>query len=1022
MKAKETAAERLLNSLHQPNQEHRPIPFWSWNDKLDAEELRRQIRLMKGSGVGGYFMHARSGLQTEYLEEPWFESVAAGVEEGQKTGLNAWIYDEEGWPSGFGGGKVTAKGEWLYARGLRLRRLQVPEQAVQSDDLLGIYACTANDEQCRPIRSCQSDEQYTSYIEMTQSASPFYIDVLNQAAVAQFIQVTHEQYAKRFPLGEGGLKGFFTDEPRLSEGPIPWSNLLPDAFRERFGYDLMDYLPALYLPCAGYRKVRHNFWALVNELFVTAYMKQLGDWCEAHKCKLTGHMMMEESLYSQMTGTGGVMPFYEYMQQPGVDSLRRNVGDPRIPKQVGSVAEQLGKKTVLSESFAMSGWDLNFAEMRWIAGWQFVNGVNLICQHLQAYSLKGARKRDYPPSLFYQQTWYGEYHRFNDYLARLGQLLGDNHKFINVLMLHPMHSGWVSYDGVNNPEIQALDAEFVRATELLSGAHIDYHLGDEEILHRHGRILTDGRLQVGQYVYSAVVVPSCLTIDRTTLNFLQQMAEHGLPLIRLGQWPKMCEGVEDKAVCVLEKQSVLVNTVQELHDILDPYLERPLRIREQGKECQSVHACQVQVPGGTALYLVNMDRTVSHSVEIVLPGSMKVCQLELDTMEQHCLIGYQDGDSTVVSLPLRAMETAVLVYEPGELLSKELAPATICKPVRTNWNIVEMEQNTLTLDACTYSINNGPWQPEKAVIHLMQELLDLRKPCNIQQRFSFTLRCSPEQIGRLALVMEQPHQFTVTVNGHSVEFPAEASVFDGEKNYKDLSFYIANIKPFVQQGVNTVECSTRFYQTQHVYDVLYGENVYETELNKLTYDMELESLYLRGDFGVYSLTDYTSGQNNSVTTLGPFVLDRPPQQLQRGNFTVQGLTFFAEHIRLENVIVCPKGAQRVTLDLGKIRAPLVQVKVNAQQVKTFLWGPYECDVTEWVHPGENVIEVTLYASNRNLLGPHHHTKREPYSVGPISFTGKFSWAERDSEAVVITPEMRLQNFWTDDWSFVTFGC
>ena len=41
-----------------PN-EYRPIPFWSWNEKLNTEETRRQVRLMKDAPLGGYFMHAR---------------------------------------------------------------------------------------------------------------------------------------------------------------------------------------------------------------------------------------------------------------------------------------------------------------------------------------------------------------------------------------------------------------------------------------------------------------------------------------------------------------------------------------------------------------------------------------------------------------------------------------------------------------------------------------------------------------------------------------------------------------------------------------------------------------------------------------------------------------------------------------------------------------------------------------------------------------------------------------------------
>ena len=46
---------------------YQSIPFWSWNDKLEPEELRRQIRNMKKAGIGGFFMHARGGLLTEYM-------------------------------------------------------------------------------------------------------------------------------------------------------------------------------------------------------------------------------------------------------------------------------------------------------------------------------------------------------------------------------------------------------------------------------------------------------------------------------------------------------------------------------------------------------------------------------------------------------------------------------------------------------------------------------------------------------------------------------------------------------------------------------------------------------------------------------------------------------------------------------------------------------------------------------------------------------------------------------------------
>ena len=36
---------------------------------------------MKDQGFGGYFMHARGGLQTEYMGEEWFDNIAAAIDE-----------------------------------------------------------------------------------------------------------------------------------------------------------------------------------------------------------------------------------------------------------------------------------------------------------------------------------------------------------------------------------------------------------------------------------------------------------------------------------------------------------------------------------------------------------------------------------------------------------------------------------------------------------------------------------------------------------------------------------------------------------------------------------------------------------------------------------------------------------------------------------------------------------------------------------------------------------------------------
>lgn len=84
-----------MNFKNVPNK-YRPIPFWSWNEKLKMEETVFQIDEMNRIGKGGFFMHARGGLQTEYMGKEWFDNVEVAIEKAEELGMDAWAYDENG--------------------------------------------------------------------------------------------------------------------------------------------------------------------------------------------------------------------------------------------------------------------------------------------------------------------------------------------------------------------------------------------------------------------------------------------------------------------------------------------------------------------------------------------------------------------------------------------------------------------------------------------------------------------------------------------------------------------------------------------------------------------------------------------------------------------------------------------------------------------------------------------------------------------------------------------------------------
>lgn len=87
--------------------QYRPMPFWSWNDEILPQKVTEQIKAMKDQGIGGFVIHARSGLKTEYMGTEWFAAVDSAIEAAEAFDMLVWIYDENGWPSGFGNGAVN---------------------------------------------------------------------------------------------------------------------------------------------------------------------------------------------------------------------------------------------------------------------------------------------------------------------------------------------------------------------------------------------------------------------------------------------------------------------------------------------------------------------------------------------------------------------------------------------------------------------------------------------------------------------------------------------------------------------------------------------------------------------------------------------------------------------------------------------------------------------------------------------------------------------------------------------------
>ncbi len=945
--------------LIDPPKQYRSLPFWSWNAKLDTEETCRQVELMDENGIGGYFMHARGGLKTEYMSEEWMDNIRAAVRDGKKRGMAPWGYDENGWPSGFGSGAVNGLGVKYQQKYLHMELTDAP---VEDDRTVGNVPTT--------------DGKNRHFFF---SVNRFYVDTMDTEVTDAFIASTHKKYKEALGEEFADMAGFFTDEPQMSRKykGLPWSLILPREYKKAYDEDLLSVLHHMFETSEEAYRTRFRYWKLVTRLFSENFMGRIYDWCNKNGTRLTGHMVCEESFASQLDCNGSCMPNYMYMHIPGVDKLGRGVERALLVPQVTSVAAQTGKKQILTESFAMCGWDVTFEELKWILEWQMVKGVNLLCQHLEGYSLGGLRKRDYPVGHFFQNPWWKDYKRFMDFAARMGMLLAEGEIRCEVLVLHTISSAWMYRSDDHDWQRDVNDhycSKLMGTIAWLDKNQILNHLGDETVMEKLASVEGDV-LRVGEMRYKTVIVPSCAVLGSHTLSLLKAFKENGGRLIFVGEIPSYVDGEKSDEV-----KALAACHVEKAEDVcaLLPESARYIRLAHADGSLCDVQYAERRFDDFTMYYFVN---TYSDRERAVLEVNGKSLErFDYDTGET-VPYAFTEADGKLrTDVVLEPKGSLVLfVYDDDRAASaphaeKVLAPLT--DELYGTWRIASREPNALTLDFCDVWFDG-----EKA--HENLPVLDIEEMANaferrVNIRMDFKVKSEFDLSGETFLVVEEPEQYTLLINGQTVEKKTCGY-------FRDKSFVKLDVSGHIVKGENIITLVTDFEQPQHIYDTIKQCYEFEAMRNKLWYDREIEAIYLLGDFCVRSDTPYRPSSNRSYVTDGGFTLVPETGTVNDGNIALQGYPFYTGKMSLEKTVTLTADeCENRSVEFSRMGAVLTGLCINGTHLEPLERAPYRFDLSGLLHEGENTFTFELTNNFRNLLGPLH-LGGESYSVFPGSF-------------------------------------
>jgi hypothetical protein len=965
--ARGEASREVLKAFADPPRDCHTAPLWVWNDRLTEEQVRGTLRDLAGQKVLQVFVHPRPGLMTPYLSDEWFRLWKAALDEARKLDMNVWIYDENSYPSGFAGGLVPEAMPESRGRGLVIE--EVPAPPAWRDSHVGVYRLadggfedvTAD---ARAGKALPAGRHLVARVVRAPD-SPWhggkcYVDLLYPGVTQKFLDITLGAY-KREVGDEFGkrIPGIFTDEPQiLPAGGLPWTEDLPAVFEKRRGYGLAASLPCLVRPVGEWKKVRHDYFQTLHELFVERWAKPYHDACEREGLEFTGHYWEHE--WPNCLLIPDNLALYAWFQRPAIDILMNQYaegthaqfGNVRAVRELSSVANQLGLRRTLCEAYGAAGWELRFEDMKRIADWLYVLGVNTIDEHLSYITIRGARKRDHPQSFSYHEPWWDSYHVRATYAARLAAALSRGDQVQPYLVLEPTTTAWLyQADPSHAKRLAEIGDTFQKLLLSLEAAQVEYDLGSEDTVGRLGTV-TMRRLKVGKRGYRAVVIPpGTETLNAATWKVLDELAWGGGTVLSCGDVPPLSDGRPAPA------RTEFPGEMPAGWERVDPAKlpEALLRldadgfaIRRAPGDAGILFHHRRRLADGELLFLVNTsDKAPSSGAVTSTARGAERWDLETGKVAPVAFAKTDRGVEIPFDLPPCGSLLLFIAWEAREPAPARSTAKSIVPPAgpievrRTDPNVLVIDHADVTAGGETLEkayvyqaaqfafrkngMERNPWD---SAVQLRDGLIrrTFPKESGVKAAYRFTIEKAVP--GTISVVVERPDLYSVKLNG--IELRAAPGAW-----WLDRSF-----------GKIDARAAAKV-----------GENVLELSASPFTLEHEIEAAYVIGDFGV------------RPAAAGFTIV--PEEGLKPGPWKGQLLPLYGSGVAYRASFSIPAGSGACRVRLPSWLGSVARVTVNGKPAGIIEAPPYERDIAPYLKEGANEVEVTVIGTLKNVLGPHH---------------------------------------------------
>jgi hypothetical protein len=980
----------LSRNFAAPGKEYGTAPLWVWNTKVSKSDIDEMLAEFKKTAFGGVFIHPRPGLITEYLSPEWFSLTKYAVQKGKELGLNVWIYDENSYPSGFAGGNVQHQMPTSYNQG---QNLSLTKVTTLPDSASRYFLCYKKEGNAivniTGATSAEIGKKGTYYLVVkrnnarTEWTAGFpYVDLMVKGVTEKFIDVTLNGYKKAFGNEFGKtVPGVFSDEMTIivqGNGNVRWTPDLFSTFKHKWGYALEDQLPSLFEEVGDWKKVRHNYFYTILNLYIDRWSKPYSAYTAKNNLIWTGHYY--EHSWPNPYHTPDNMAMYAWHQMPGIDMLfneynekgtgpLREVqfGNLRAVRELASVANQIGQKRKLSESYAGEGWEVTLKDLKRLGDWEYAMGVNFLCQHLSDMTIKGSRKYDYPQSFSYQNPWFKYYRELNIYNARLSMVLSQGEQRNDILVLEPTTSAWMyALFGKPNKGLTAIGERFANFVTALEKAHVAYDLGSENIISTKGSVVA-GKFVIGKRAYTTVVVPPGMeNLDGATLKLLKQYEANGGKILKFEKVLKVDGGESEELLRFnddKQQNTIALNNLS--NEVLQKYfLNTNIKLTT---ESGNIYHQKRVLDDGNVIFLANADFKKEGKGQLSFKnGDALLMDAFTGQISDYPETNTAEGKTINFVIPpagslllFIANQKKTGFPQPVKRRTSQtlqgIAPLIVKRPA----------ENTLMIDFCDVKFGNtalidqfifdaadtvykyhgfahgNPWDH---TIQFKTEILNkytFKKGSGFTANYYFEIKPGVDFSAFRAVVEQAKLYSSILINGNLVA-PIKG------KWWLDKEFNVLEIGKFITTGKNSL-------------------TIVADPMKVLA---EIQPVYILGNFNV------------APADKGWFI--EAPTALKLGSWKEQGMPLYGYGVTYSKKYSINDLTARYTIKLGDWKGTVANVKVNGLSVGTIAFDPFTLDISKFLKNGNNQIDIEVIGSLKNLLGPHHSSPPPGY-VAPALF-------------------------------------